>query len=279
MCTGNTCRSPMAEAIFRKIVKERNIRGVICRSCGAAAYAVSYANEKAVRAMQKYGIDIIAHESSLFDRYIADVTDLFVCMEESYVRILRKIIPNNKTVLLGSGIPDPYGKGQQAYDECAQLLFDELNYLADALFCKIINMDDDAVKDIRAIEKECFSAPWTMADIRAELKNETAHFITAKINDKIIGYIGVHEVAGEAYIANIAVSEKYRGYGVASRLLNVAESGAKKRGCEFISLEVRKSNEKAISLSERRGYEVAGERKNFYTKPDEDGLIMTLNFK
>lgn len=93
----------------------------------------------------------------------------------------------------------------------------------------------------------------------------------------MLGYIGVHEIVGEAYVANVAVSQKYRRFGIASALLGEAEKGAKERGCEFISLEVRKSNVPAISLYEKRGYTVRGVRKNFYSDPTEDGIIMTLD--
>ena len=94
-----------------------------------------------------------------------------------------------------------------------------------------------------------------------------------------MAYLGVHEVAGEAYISNIAVSAPYRKNGIASSLMDKAERNAKERECEFISLEVRKSNSAAINLYKKRGYTVRGERKDFYSEPKEDALIMTLDLK
>jgi ribosomal-protein-alanine N-acetyltransferase len=83
---------------------------------------------------------------------------------------------------------------------------------------------------------------------------------------------------GECYILNIAVLPEHRRTGVAQILLGSAISGAKERGCEFITLEVRVSNTPAISLYEKNGFAVAGRRKSFYKHPDEDGIIMTRYF-
>ena len=81
----------------------------------------------------------------------------------------------------------------------------------------------------------------------------------------IVGYIGVQEICSEAYITNIAVPKEFRRLGIARALLKEACSGAEKRNCEFITLEVRKSNTAAIELYKKEGYNIAGERKNFYS--------------
>ena len=83
---------------------------------------------------------------------------------------------------------------------------------------------------------------------------------------------------GEAYITNIAVFPEYRRQGVAQKLLQKAIDGAKSRDCVFITLEVRKSNSNAIALYEKLDFKNVGERKNFYTNPTENAIIMTKNF-
>ena len=281
VCTGNTCRSPMAEGIFKKIVEARNINDIQCRSCGLSAYSGDCASPNAVEAVKKYGVNIENHRSSVLTQYLALETDLFVCMTEAHAQALKNALYmyNKKITVLGGGIPDPYGGNLEVYENCADEIHRNLSILADALFCELQPMTGSHIDGIYNIENECFSDPWSRDSIAEELNNDTAHFIVAVSGDKVIGYIGVHEVAGEAYIANVAVSEIYRGYGVASRLMEAAENGARERGCEFISLEVRKSNQPAINLYKKRGYAPLGERKNFYTNPPEDGLIMTLYFK
>lgn len=277
VCTGNTCRSPMAEGIFKKIISEKNLDGITCSSCGIYAYPGDAATPEAVQAAKDLGADISNHRSRAFTPYITDETDLFVCMTESHAAAIKNIAPQADVTVLGGGIADPYGGDSEIYSACASEIQYHLEILSDLIIMKIVPFSEDDVKGIVLIENECFSAPWSEESVRAELENENARFLVAKAGDKVLGYIGVHEIAGEAYIANVAVSRKYRRFKIASVLMAEAESGAKIRGCEFISLEVRKSNSPAIALYEKRGYTVRGERKNFYSNPTENGIIMTLD--
>ena len=139
------------------------------------------------------------------------------------------------------------------------------------------NMTDAHIDAVAELETECFSQPWSANALGEELNNENSHFLVA-LGDELAGYIGVQEICGEAYITNVAVFEKYRKMGIGRLLLKAACDGAKGRGCEFITLEVRKSNAAAISLYETEGFEVAGIRKNFYSHPTEDGVIYTKYF-
>lgn len=276
VCTGNTCRSPMAQGLFEKIIKDRNLENITCSSCGIYAYSGDCASENAVKAAAELGADISLHRSRSFSPYISDETDLFVCMTENHATLLRTIVDPSKVTVLGDGISDPYGGDYETYLNCAEEINSHLEILADRLIMEIVSFDESSVEGIAELEKECFSAPWSVESIRAELENDNAHFLVAKAGDKVIGYMGVHEIAGEGYIANIAVSGKYRRMKIGSALMSKAEADAKSRGCEFISLEVRQSNHAAISLYEKRGYTVRGVRKNFYSNPTEDGVIMTL---
>lgn len=143
---------------------------------------------------------------------------------------------------------------------------------------KIIEMTPEHIPQIALLEKECFSSPWSENALSDELKNENSHFLVA-YSDRVLGYIGVQEICGEAYITNVAVFEEYRKLGIGRNLLKTAIENAKARNCDFISLEVRESNKSAISLYESENFEVAGFRKNFYTAPTENGIIYTKYFK
>lgn len=138
-------------------------------------------------------------------------------------------------------------------------------------------MNEEHIGKIALLEKECFSEPWSENALSEELKNENAHFLVA-VSDEVMGYIGVQEICGEAYITNVAVFKKYRKFGIGRALLNAACDGAKERGCEFITLEVRESNLPAITLYESEDFEKAGIRKNFYSSPTENGVIYTKYF-
>lgn len=141
----------------------------------------------------------------------------------------------------------------------------------------IKRMSDEHIEQIACLEKECFSEPWSENALAEELENENSHFLVA-VSDDVMGYIGVQEICGEAYITNVAVFDEYRKYGIGRALLRAACDGAKSRNCEFITLEVRESNVPAITLYESEGFEKAGIRKNFYSAPTENGVIYTKYF-
>ena len=143
---------------------------------------------------------------------------------------------------------------------------------------EIVKMSAEHIPEIARLETECFSQPWSENALSEELKNENSHFLAA-VSDKVLGYIGVQEICGEAYITNIAVFGEYRNEGIGRTLLKDACDGAKLRGCEFITLEVRESNSAAIALYESEGFEKAGVRKNFYSSPTENGIIYTRFFR
>ena len=142
---------------------------------------------------------------------------------------------------------------------------------------EIVKMSAEHIPEIARLEAECFSQPWSENALSEELKNENSHFLAA-VSDGVLGYIGVQEICGEAYITNVAVFGEYRKEGIGRKLLNEACNSAKERGCEFITLEVRESNSAAIALYESEGFEKAGVRKNFYSSPTENGIIYTKNF-
>ena len=142
----------------------------------------------------------------------------------------------------------------------------------------IVNMTREHIGKIAELEKICFSTPWSESGLNEEIDNPQSHFIVAVEDQKILGYIGVQEIVGEAYITNIAVFPEYRRQGVARKLLEKAIDDAKQRECMFITLEVRKSNSNAIALYDKLDFKNVGERKNFYTNPTENAIIMTKNF-
>lgn len=132
---------------------------------------------------------------------------------------------------------------------------------------------------VAEIEKSCFSKPWSQNAIEAELSNENAHFYVLTFNEKIAGYGGMHISVDECYIANIAVLPEFQGNGFGKAITSYLIKEAETLNCEFISLEVRPSNTVAVAIYSSLGFKEVGRRKNFYTSPTEDGLIMTKYFK
>lgn len=141
---------------------------------------------------------------------------------------------------------------------------------------EITPMSERHLDEVAALERICFSQPWSKALLAAELSNEGSRFLVAvDDSDKVLGYAGAKFVCGEGYITNVAVFPQHRGNGIAKALLGSLIQAGRKNELKFISLEVRKSNTAAISLYEKLGFSEVGQRKDFYLNPKEDALIMT----
>ena len=146
------------------------------------------------------------------------------------------------------------------------------------MYYEIVPMDRSHVPQVAALERECFSMPWSETMLEDSLYDSNASFIVAEDEEgNILGYAGLHAVLDEGYIDNIAVEEAARRHGVASALLDVYCRFAEVN-LAFLTLEVRKSNAAAIALYEKHGFQMAGLRKGFYQYPREDAVIMTRYF-
>ena len=143
----------------------------------------------------------------------------------------------------------------------------------------IVPMDRSHIPQIAALERECFSTPWSEAMLTEVLFDAQASFIVAESEDGgVLGYAGLQVVLDEGYIDNIAVDPNARRHGVADELLDVfCRFG--EANLAFLTLEVRESNAPAIALYRKHGFEEAGRRKGYYTKPTEDAVIMTRYFQ
>ena len=140
---------------------------------------------------------------------------------------------------------------------------------------EIVNMDNEHIKDLTELEKECFHTPWTEKQLEEELKNEYSLFLVA-LNDKTVaGYVGCQITIDGGYITNVAVFPNMRGQGIAQKLLFELNNRIKEQRLQFITLEVRVSNIPAINLYKKMNYKEVGLRKNFYRNPKEDAILMT----
>ncbi len=145
---------------------------------------------------------------------------------------------------------------------------------------EIVPMDRSHLESIAALERQCFSAPWSIPMLEEELFNPQASFLVAEgENGQVLGYAGLQVVLDEGYVNNVAVRPEYRRQGVASQLLEVFRRFGEGQGLAFLTLEVRDSNQAARALYARHGFVEAGRRKNYYQHPKEDAIIMTLEFQ
>ena len=135
-------------------------------------------------------------------------------------------------------------------------------------------MKKEDISMVVTLEENTFSTPWSYEALEESFLKDNYYFLVAKQENIVVGYVGMYVVLQEGDITDIAVAKEVQGQGIGTKLLKELLEVAKKHGTETINLEVRVSNESAISLYKKHGFEIIGRRKNFYTKPEEDGYLM-----
>lgn len=144
---------------------------------------------------------------------------------------------------------------------------------------KVILLTDEHTDKLVELENRCFSDPWTKNMFSGDLKSEHTYYLGAfNENEDLIGYIGMWDVGDTGDITNVAVHPKYRRRGIASLLITELYDICIDKSISHINLEVRESNNNAISLYEKLGFEKVGLRKNYYKNPSENALLMTKTF-
>jgi len=141
----------------------------------------------------------------------------------------------------------------------------------------ITDVRPEQVPEIAEMEQRIFSDPWTEAQISSQLTGEGHVFLAAEEDGALLGYISAMYVLDEGYVGNVAVSENCRCRGVGYALVEAMTERARALKLAFLTLEVRESNGEARRLYARCGYEAVGLRKNYYEKPRENAVLMTLN--
>ncbi|UCC80119.1 MAG: ribosomal protein S18-alanine N-acetyltransferase [Candidatus Zixiibacteriota bacterium] len=124
------------------------------------------------------------------------------------------------------------------------------------------------------IEKEVFQDPWSLNAFKTDLSNSMAWPMVAEFENKVVGYSNIYIVAGEVQIGNFAVAPGFRNRGVGKKMMNEIFRKAEENNCRSIFLEVRESNKPAMELYKAFGFIPAGKRKDYYSHPRENAIIM-----
>ena len=131
---------------------------------------------------------------------------------------------------------------------------------------------------VSQLESAVFSVPFTEKALNELFTNTSWHFLAAKEENTLLGYISLYTILDEAEIANVCVYPEFRGKGIGKALVSEAMDFCRKNGAVKLMLEVRKSNTVAISLYESLGFIPVGVSKNHYKLPTEDAILMNLEF-
>lgn len=138
----------------------------------------------------------------------------------------------------------------------------------------ITQMNEAHVAQVAALEKLCFSDPWSETSVASELDNPLSLWLIAEEEGTVLGYVGSQTVLDETDMMNIAVQPDCRRRGIAAALIGELVNQLREHGSHVLRLEVRESNVPAIALYESMGFTQLGLRKNYYRNPKENALIL-----
>ena len=125
------------------------------------------------------------------------------------------------------------------------------------------------------IERALMAPPWTREGFFSFMTRDQALFFVVEEKNRVLGYLGMLTVLDEADITNVVVARDRQGEGIGFFMLDGAMRLAMERGVGVFHLEVRAGNTPALRLYERAGFVRDGLRKDYYTEPSEDAILMS----
>lgn len=134
VCTGNICRSPMAEGMMNHLIKQRGLKGITCESAGTHAVVDSYPSKNAIRACAQYDVDISEYKATqLTNEVIARADIVFVMTLQQKIEIVKKEMPVKQFYVPSFGIPDPFGGSLKKYKETLGMINEVLGEFLDGI--------------------------------------------------------------------------------------------------------------------------------------------------
>lgn len=135
-------------------------------------------------------------------------------------------------------------------------------------------MREDDLSRIMQIEHASYSTPWPESSFRGLLGRSDASLLVAATEHEIAGYAVCWKILDQAELGNIAVAPGWRRRGIAQRLLTASIQEMEELDIAELYLEVRVTNETAQRLYTRNDFVPVGRRRNYYSRPLEDAVVM-----
>ena len=140
----------------------------------------------------------------------------------------------------------------------------------------ITNMTSDDLEEVSKIEAEAYGEHhWSKSAFYDEMQNNLAKYYCARLSTgEMVGYAGTWHILDEGHITTIAVKKDYQRQHIGERIIVKILEDCFKAGVKYLTLEVRVSNQAAIGLYTKYGFQSLGTRKGYYQDNNEDALIM-----
>ena len=145
-------------------------------------------------------------------------------------------------------------------------------------FFSIELMNADHLAEVWQIAQENNLTAWNESDYKKELENLSSLLFVAKKNEQVVGFAHARLITSAVEIFNIAVAGANRRMRIGNELLRTVLQTAKLREASECWLEVRASNLAAIKFYQSNKFVINGKRRDYYSNPVEDALLMTLDF-
>jgi [ribosomal protein S18]-alanine N-acetyltransferase len=132
------------------------------------------------------------------------------------------------------------------------------------------------VPEVLSIERMSFTTPWSETAFLKEIYSPYSMTKVAVLEGEIAGYVCASHLLDEGHILNLAVHPDLRRRSVATVLVRKVIDELRMKECKALFLEVRVSSHDAVKFYERFGFRSVGYRKDYYTLPKEDAVLMEL---
>ncbi len=278
VCTGNTCRSPMAEGYLKSL----KFSDINVYSAGIMATGNKVSRNSSI-AMEEMGIDISHHIPAPLTVELINKADIIYTMTASQKAILQTALQSFEGMsvkieaLDQEDVIDPFASDVETYRICRDQIVSAIDNRFGIKRRVVHHLCEDDISQIAELEKLCFEHPWSENSISESMANRNT-YLGIKENDVLVGYLSYKMMCGVGDINNIATHPDFRRQGIARSLL--CELVGHGVFCDFtaLNLEVRQSNTPAINLYSAFGFKEVGRRKNYYDSPKEDAILMTRRF-
>lgn len=143
VCTGNTCRSPMAEGLMRKFLAEKGVNNVSVISRGISVFEGSHASENSILAIKKYNVDLSSHRAKPLTFEEINSAGLILTMSKGHKSAILLSFPeyedkvftiNEFAFKREKDISDPFGGSIDVYERCLDEIYECLKETADKLY-------------------------------------------------------------------------------------------------------------------------------------------------